>query len=153
MVWHSICYLELVSYSSWATMNEQLCSNYLKSAVSNYFYWKSSCVVNFLGYFKKVLWRSLLTFRFEVDVYLTLSWRRPLSYRPQSIDFYMIMGRIMKELKKPYMGVYLYCINQFEASFPFLCSWKHQKTRDFPMFSRGIKREHWLEMVIIFKVS
>ena len=26
MVWHSICYLELVSYSSWATMNEQLCS-------------------------------------------------------------------------------------------------------------------------------
>ena len=30
---------------------------------------------------------------------LTLSWRRPLSYRNQSIGFYMITASVMKELK------------------------------------------------------
>ena len=82
---------------------------------------------------------------------LTLSWRRPISFRNQSIDlryhietsplicsanqwtgFYMISASVMKGLT-------------FLSSIPFWCSRKHQKTKKSDCF-KGIKREHWEEL-------
>ena len=36
--------------------------------------------------------------------------------------------------------------NYFKPMFHFYTPWKHQKAKDFLMFSGGIEMEHWLKM-------
>ena len=53
-----------------------------------------------------------------------------------------IKKRIFREIRK-YKSKGL---NNFWPMFPFYNPWKHQKTKDFLVFSGGIKWEHWPEM-------
>ena len=46
--------------------------------------------------------------------------------------------------------IYLLLYSLFGCTFPLISfdiPWKHQKTSGFLMFSRGIKRDQWYEMV------
>ena len=46
-------------------------------------------------------------------------------------------------------GITFYWIlfNSFQVNASFYSSWKHQKTSSFQVFSEGIQKEHWPEMV------
>ena len=82
---------------------------------------------------------------------LTLSWRRPLSHRNQSIDLlgksvdWFLYGNRLRHERVNKLNVILtiITINPLHATGLFLSLRECQKTRGFLTFSGGIERDQW----------